>query len=244
MALEPGRREFMKTAAGAAAAATLLSTGEMIFAQKGGPAWVVPKNVEMVQLPYAENALEPWISVRTVGLHYHKHHQNYLTMLKGWIAANPEFQNQTLEELIVKNKDGIRFAEAVFQYSILLNNHNWYWMSLKPKSGGAPRGTAEKMVKAAYGSYDAFKKAFIEESMKLGIGWVWVVRDGDSIKVFRTEYHDTPILKGYQPLLAIDVWEHAYYLDYQNERQKYVEAVLDNLLNWEFAEANLAAKKK
>jgi superoxide dismutase, Fe-Mn family len=244
MKKEINRRDFMKAAVGAGAAMALASSQNTLFAQTAQPAAKPTKEVTMVKLPYDENALEPSISGRTVGIHYKNHHQAYFTMLKGYISAHPGFDNQTLEELILKNKDGVRFEEAVFLYSILVNNHNWYWMSLKPKAGGVPKGKIAKMIDSSYGSFDAFRKTFIDEAMKLGTGWVGVVRDGDKIKVYRSEYHDTPILQGYQPLLMVDVWEHAYYLDYQNERQKYVEAVLNNLLNWEYAEANLVQKKK
>jgi Fe-Mn family superoxide dismutase len=239
-----GRREFMKTAAVAGAMVTLGGARDMLFADAPQPAWTPPKDVAKVKLPYAEGALAPTISAHTVDLHYHKHHESYYTMLKGWIGVHPEFQNQTLEQLIKANQGGLGMAEAVFNYSVLLNNHNWYWLSLKPKAGGAPKGKMEKLVNASYGSYDGFKKTFIDEGMKLGVGFIWIVQDGDKGVVYRSEYHDTPLLKGYQPLLAIDVWEHAYYMDYENERQKYLEAVLANLLNWDFAESNLVQKKK
>jgi superoxide dismutase, Fe-Mn family len=238
-----GRREFMKTAAIAGAALTLGGTRDLLFADAAQPAWAPPKDVAKVKLPYADGALAPAISAHTVDLHYHKHHESYYTMLKGWIGTHPEYQNQTLEQLIRSNQGGIGMAEAIFNYSVLLNNHNWYWLSLKPKAGGAPRGKMGNLVAVSYGSYDAFKKTFIDEGMKLGVGFVWVVQDGEKVVVYRSEYHDTPLLKGFQPLLAIDVWEHAYYMDYENERQKYLEAVLANLLNWDFAESNLARKK-
>ena len=144
-----------------------------------------------------------------------------------------------MRSLIHKYNGGIMFDETIFDIAVLLHNHNWYWPSLKPKGGGAPKGQIEKRILASYGSYDMFRKAFIDESMKLGVGWVWVVLDGDAVKAYRSDYHDSPLVKGFRPLLAVDVWEHAYYLDYQHERKKYVEAVLDNLLNWDFAEKNL-----
>jgi Fe-Mn family superoxide dismutase len=240
------RRDFMKTAAGAGAAITFGSAGNLLFAQADQPATMATpvKQISMVKLPFAENALEPFISARTVNIHYNKHHMGYFTMLQGFVKAHPEFKNMTQEDLILQGKAGERFAEAIFLYSVLLNNHNWYWQSLGPKTGGAPIGLIGKMIDAQYGSYPAFRKTFIDEAMKLGTGWVWVVQDGAKVLVYRSEYQDAPLIKGYQPLLAVDVWEHAYYLDYQNERQKYVEAVLDNLLNWEHAEKNLAPKKK
>jgi Fe-Mn family superoxide dismutase len=198
----------------------------------------------MVKLPYAENALEPSISAKTVNYHYHKHHQSYFDLLKSYIEKHDDYRNMTLEEILVKCNGGIMFDETMFDVSVLLYNHNWYWQSLKPKGGGKPTGEIEKRILASYGSYDAFRKTFVEEAQKLGVGWIWVVLDGEKVLVYRSEYHDTPLVKGYVPLLAIDVWEHAYYLDYQNERGKYVDAVLDSLLNWEFAEKNLAAVKK
>jgi Fe-Mn family superoxide dismutase len=241
---EVTRREFIKGAAVAGATLTLVSAQDLLFAQTPQPSWVPPKEVAMTKLPYAENALAPSISEKTVKLHYHKHHESYYTLLKGWIGTHPDFQNQTLDQLIIKNQGGIEIAETIFNYSVLLNNHNWYWLSLKPKAGGRPKGKMENLINASYGSYEAFRKTFIDEGTKLGVGWVWVVQDGDKAKVYRSEYHDTPILKGFRPLLAFDVWEHAYYMDYENEREKYLEAVLNNLLNWDFAESNLAPKKK
>jgi superoxide dismutase, Fe-Mn family len=244
MEKEFDRREFIKTTALAGAGLALAASGAAsVFGQtaKGAaqPAVATVKTITMVKLPYAENALEPSISARTVNLHYNKHHQSYYDLLKSIVAAHPEYQNMTLEEIIVKSNANIVSDEAQFDISVLLNNHNWYWPSLKPKAGGKPTGEMEKRIVASYGSYDAFRKTFIDEAMKLGAGWVWVVQDGEKIRVYRSEYHDTPHLKGYSPLLAVDVWEHAYYLDYQNEKKKYVEEVLDNLLNWEFAEKNL-----
>jgi Fe-Mn family superoxide dismutase len=246
MESEIDRREFLKSAVAAGAVVTLGGAATQLFAdatQQAG-AGTPPIDVSMVKLPYAEDALAPVISAHTVDLHYHKHHASYYTMLKGWIGTHPDYQKQTLEQLIKANQGGTGMSEAIFNFSVLLNNHNWYWLSLKPKAGGAPKGKIEKMIAAAYGSYETFKKAFVDEGMKLGVGFVWIVQDGDKVMVYRTEYHDTPILKGFRPLLAIDVWEHAYYMDYENDRQKYLDAVVANLLNWDFAESNLLPKKK
>jgi Fe-Mn family superoxide dismutase len=237
------RRDFIKTAAGATAAIALTSGADLIFAEKSKPAPAPAlKKITMVDLPYGLNALAPTISELTVNLHYNKHHKGYFSYLTGWINAHPEYQGQTLDELILKNKGGERYDEAVFQYAVLLNNHNWYWQSMKPAGGGTPKGQVEKMMVKSFGSYEEFHKAVVSEAMKLGIGWIWIVQDGEALKVYRSEYIDTPLLKGYKPLLALDVWEHAYYMDYENDRQKYVEAVLAKLINWDFAEANLAKK--
>jgi superoxide dismutase, Fe-Mn family len=242
MEKEITRRDFMKTTMGAGAALAFASTAQSpLFAQAAAPQ--TQKTISMIKLPYAENALEPSISARTVSLHYHNHHQDYFDRLKGYIGAHPEYQGQTLEELIRKNREGIMLDETIFNIAVLLYNHNWYWPSLAPKGGGAPKGNIGAAVLASYGSYEAFRGTFIDEAMKLGVGWVWLVQDGNTVKAYRSDYHDTPLVKGYVPLLAVDVWEHAYYIDYQNGRKKYVEAVLDRLLNWEFAEKNLTGKK-
>ena len=236
------RRSFMKMAAGAGAALALSSVkSPAVFAQGTPPA---QNAVTMIKLPYAENALEPAISARTVNLHYNKHHKGYYDLLKAYVDSHPDYQKLSLAELIQKNNNGILLDETIFDISVLLYNHNRYWQSLAPKAGGAPKGIMEKHITATYGTYEAFRKAFIDEGMKLGVGWVWIVLDGGKLKTYRSEYHDTPLQKGYLPLLTVDVWEHAYYLDYQNERQKYIEAVLDTLLNWKFAEKLVEAVKK
>lgn len=242
------RREFMKLAAVAAVA---LSSGSRSITA-GPVSTASKKTIDMIALPYAENALEPFVSAKTVAVHYHNHHKGFYNTLKAYVEAHPEYQNQSVEELIMKCKDGILLDDTIFYISVLLYNHNRYWQSLKPKAGGAPKGKMGKLVTASYGTYDTFRAAFIGEAMKLGAGWVWVALEGDpstssgqaQLKVYRTEYHDTPLAKGHTPLLAIDVWEHAYYLDYQDDRKRYVEAVLDNLLNWEYAEKLLVPAKK
>lgn len=225
--------------------AIVSATGSGVFAagaKPGAASTALPKTISMTALPYAEDALAPFISARTVGLHYHKHHKSYYELLTKYIESHADFQNMSLEELLIRNRNGILFDETMFDVSVLLNNHNYYWPSLKPKSGGRPSGEIGRRISDSYGSYEAFRKNFIEQAMKLGVGWVWVVQDKDKILAYRSEYHDTPLVKGHVPLLAIDVWEHSYYLDYANDRQKYVEAVLDNLINWDFAEKNLAKK--
>jgi Fe-Mn family superoxide dismutase len=235
------RRSFMKMAAGAGAALAFNSVHGSALAEQGAP----PQNtISMIKLPYAENALEPAISARTVNLHYNKHHKGYYNLLKAYVDSHPEYQKLSLTELIQKYKNGILLDETIFDISVLLYNHNRYWQSLAPKAGGVPKGAMEKHIAASYGTYDAFRKTFIDEGMKLGVGWVWIVLDGGKLKTYRSEYHDSPLQKGYLPLLTVDVWEHAYYLDYQSDRQMYIEAVLDKLLNWKFAEKLVEAAKK
>ena len=236
------RREFLKHAAEAGATLALASAGaSAVFgaddnADNNTDVDSKKYGIIMANLPYEENALEPFISEKTVNLHYHRHQQEYYNLLKGWIHSHSEYQNQTVEELIRVNHGGILLDESVFDLAVLLFNHNAYWPSLSPSAGGTPHGRIGSMIDASYGSYQAFRKAFTEESLKLGIGYLWVVADKDKVLVYRTDYHDTPLLKGYKPLLAVDMWEHAYYLDYQNDRRAYVNAVLDHLLNWDHAE--------
>lgn len=244
MPKETSRREFFRLATGAGAVLALASAhGSKIFGEESPEGDTVSNTdkhgIAMVNLPYEEASLDPWISEKTVRLHYFNHHRGYYNTLRAYIHSHPEYQQQTVEELIRNNQGQVLLDETIFEISVLLYNHNWYWPSLSPTGGGIPKGKIGELIATAYGSYDAFRTAFIEESMKLGVGWVWVVRDGEAVKVYRSEYHDTPLLKGYEPLLAIDVWEHAYYLDYQDNRKKYVEAVLDHLLNWTQAENNL-----
>jgi Fe-Mn family superoxide dismutase len=240
------RREFFRFAAGAGAVLALASAkSSAVFAGEAEDTDTTDVSdkygIVMANLPYEEASLDPWISEKTVRLHYFKHHRGYYTLLWSYIHSHPEYQQQTVEDLIRSNQGHILLDETIFQVSVLLYNHNCYWPSLSPTGGGIPKGKIGGLITATYGSYDAFRTAFIEESMKLGVGWVWVVQDGEAVKVYRSDYHDTPLLKGYVPLLAVDVWEHAYYLDYQNDRRKYVEAVLDHLLNWAHAEKNLSA---
>jgi superoxide dismutase, Fe-Mn family len=233
------RRDFMKTAAGLGAAAALAAAQRSFVYGKSESPTPEAKTIAMVKLPYANNALAPSISARALDLHYNKHHAGYYAVLKAYVDSHQEYQNLTLEELIEKNRNGILLDESIFDLAVLLYNHNWYWQSLKPQAGGVPKGKIGKMLVDSWGSYEKFRADFIEQSMKVGVGWVWIVQDGAKLLAYWSQYHDTPLIKEVRPLLAIDVWEHAYYLDYQNERQKYVEAVLTNLLNWEFAEKNL-----
>jgi Fe-Mn family superoxide dismutase len=244
MPKETSRRDFLRTAAGAGAVLALVSgKSSKLFGEstlgEDTTADTEKYGIVMANLPYEEAGLDPWISEKTVRLHYFKHHRGYYSMLRAFIHSHPEYQRQTLEDLIRNYQGQVLLDETIFEVAVLLYNHNWYWPSLSPTGGGAPKGKIGELISAAYGSYDTFRTAFIEEAMKLGVGWVWVVRDGEGVKVYRSDYHDTPLLKGYDPLLAVDVWEHAYYLDYENDRKKYVEAVLDHLLNWTYAEKML-----
>ena len=189
-------------------------------------------------LPYADNALDPIISAKTMVFHYGKHHKGYVDTLNK-LAAGTEFEDLTLEKIIAKTA-GKADKSAIFNNAAQVWNHTFYWRSLKPKGGGEPPSVLKQMIEAAFGTMDACKKELASAAMaQFGSGWVWLVLDGDKLKVIKTGNADSPLTKGMKPLLNIDVWEHAYYLDYQNRRADYIAAVLDKLINWDFAVENL-----
>jgi superoxide dismutase, Fe-Mn family len=189
-------------------------------------------------LPYADNALYPVISANTIGFHYGKHHKGYVDNLNKLLAGT-EFADLSLEKIITKAA-GKADKTAIFNNAAQTWNHTFYWHSLKPKGGGEPPAVLKQKIEACFGTLDAFKKELATAAMaQFGSGWTWLVLDGDKLKVVKTGNADVPITTGMKPLLTIDVWEHAYYLDYQNRRADYVNAVLDKLLNWNFAVENL-----
>lgn len=204
------------------------------------------KYVPLIKLPYAPAALGPYLSEKTVKRHYNEHHKAYYKRLTGYIEVNKEFKNIPLTDLIDKNRGKILTEEAIFLFAVLLYNHNFYWQSMKPKGGILPesKSALTKQVVASFGSVEKFKQKFVQRCMEVGIGWVWLIKTPKGLDVIRTDYHDNPIPTKYPPLLTIDVWEHAYYMDYGPNRQKYVENYLNYLVNWDFAEANFTGKKK
>lgn len=194
-------------------------------------------------LPYDESALAPYISAQTLSFHYGKHHKGYVDTLNKLVAGS-EAENTPLEELI-KSVHGQPDKAAIFNNAAQIWNHTFYWNSLKPGGGGEPTGTIAELIKDAFGGYDEFKKQFITAgTTQFGSGYAWLVKDKNSgkLSVIKTPNAETPLTDPTKvPVLTFDVWEHAYYLDYQNLRPKYEEAVVDHLLNWEFAEKNLAS---
>lgn len=189
-------------------------------------------------LPYADNALEPIISANTIHFHYGKHHQAYVDNLNKLIVGT-EYASLTLEKIISETA-GKPDKTAIFNNAAQTWNHTFYWHSLRPQGGGEPSALLEKKIEASFGSLDACKRELATVAMtQFGSGWVWLVLDGDKLRVVKTGNADVPLTIGLKPLLTIDVWEHAYYLDYQNRRADYVNAVLDKLINWDFAAANL-----
>jgi len=188
-------------------------------------------------LPYAETALEPVISAKTLIFHYGKHHKTYVDNLNKLISGT-DYSEMPLED-IIKGTAGRVERSAIFNNAAQTWNHSFYWKSLSPKGGGEPPAALKKIIVASFGSVDACKKELASAAVsQFGSGWVWLVYDGADIKVVKTGNAENPLTTEMKPLLTIDVWEHAYYLDYQNLRAAYVDAVLDKLINWEFALQN------
>ena len=190
-------------------------------------------------LPYPEDALAPVISANTLRLHHGKHHQAYIAKVNELVAGT-EFEGQTLERIVLATS-GRPDRIELFDNAAQAWNHAFYWRSMRPNGGGKPAADLAASIDVAFGSLSAFKQQFADAAVKqFGSGWAWLVADGHALKIVKTANADLPLTKGRAPLLAIDVWEHAYYLDYQNRRADYAQAVIDKLLNWEFAAENLA----
>lgn len=186
-------------------------------------------------LPYAQDALAPHISKDTFEYHYGKHHQAYVTNLNNQIKGT-EFENADLETIIRKASGGI------FNNAAQVWNHTFFWNSMKPKGGGAPTGALADAINKKWASFDEFKKAFQTSAVgNFGSGWTWLVKKPDgSVDIVNTSNAATPLTSDNKPLLTIDVWEHAYYIDYRNARPKFVETYLGSLANWDFAAKNFA----
>ncbi len=196
------------------------------------PAFTLPA------LPYAQDALEPHISARTLSFHYGKHHQAYVDNLNK-LAAAAKMADLPLEA-IIRQTAGKSDQAGLFNNAAQVWNHTFFWQSMKPDGGGAPSGKLAERIDAAFGSFEAFKTAFSEAAMtQFGSGWAWLVQDGDTLKIVKTSNADTPLAHGQSALLTCDVWEHAYYLDYQNRRKDFVQAFLNHLANWDFAAAQM-----
>ena len=190
-------------------------------------------------LPYADTALEPLISANTLSFHYGKHHKTYVDNLNKLVEGK-DLAQMSLEQIIAASAGKPDMA-GVFNNAAQIWNHTFYWNSLKPNGGGKPTGAIAAAIDKDLGGYDKFKADFAAAAVtQFGSGWAWLVSDAGTLKIVKTGNAEVPLTKGQKPLLTIDVWEHAYYLDYQNLRAKYVETLIDKLLNWDFANANLA----
>jgi Fe-Mn family superoxide dismutase len=223
------RREFLAASAGAAA---LLAAGPLSPGAQAAAAHVLPA------LPWAENALKPVISGHTIGFHYGKHHKAYVDNLNKLVAGT-ELADLPLEKIIAATA-GKADKSGIFNNAAQTWNHTFFWNSLSPRGGGEPPAALKQKIEASFGSLADCRKALADAAMtQFGSGWAWLVSDGGKLRVEKTGNADLPLTRGVKPLLTIDVWEHAYYLDYQNRRSDYVNAVLEKRVNWEFAAQNL-----
>ena len=188
--------------------------------------------ITLPALPYAKNALEPHISENTLNFHYGKHHNAYVVNLNKLIVGT-KFEGKSLEE-IVKNSDG-----GIFNNAAQVWNHTFYWNSMKPNGGGKPTGELLAKIEADFGSYENFVAEFkTAGATQFGSGWAWLVLENGKLKVIKTANAQTPLTTNAKPLLTMDVWEHAYYLDFQNARPSYIETFLEKLVNWDFVAEN------
>jgi Fe-Mn family superoxide dismutase len=188
---------------------------------------------ELPPLPYANDALQPHISAETIEYHYGKHHQTYVNNLNNLIKGG-EFENASLEDIIKKSSGGM------FNNAAQVWNHTFYWNCLSPNGGGEPTGAVADAINKAFGSFADFKEKFsTSAATNFGSGWTWLVQNGDgSVEIFNTSNAGTPMTEGKKALLTVDVWEHAYYIDYRNARPKYLENFW-NLVNWDFVAKNM-----
>ncbi|MGE5200590.1 MAG: superoxide dismutase [Acidobacteriota bacterium] len=195
--------------------------------------------IVLPQLPYQENALEPVISARTISFHYGKHHAGYVSTLNKLVEGT-SFAGLPLEEIVLQAARDPKTA-AIFHNAAQVWNHNFYWLSMSAKGGGAPTGALKRSIEREFGTFKDFRSAFTKAAIgEFGSGWVWlVVGRTDKLEIAVTGNADTPLMDGKKPLITLDVWEHAYYLDYQNRRADYIASWIDKLVDWRFAEKNL-----
>jgi Fe-Mn family superoxide dismutase len=224
------RRLFLKTALLGSAVAAGALAGWPLSVHGAAPYSLSP-------LPYPENGLEPHISSRTVGFHYGKHHKGYVDKTNE-LARSAGLEGLSLVELV--KRAAAAGNEPLFNNAAQVWNHDFYWRGMKPQGGGSPSGDLEKAIMRSFGSVEDFKRRFSAAAEgRFGSGYAWLVARGDTLDVLNTINADTPLVHGMKPLLTIDVWEHAYYLDYQNRRKDHIQAFLDHLVNWEFVSRNL-----
>ena len=196
--------------------------------------------ITLPALPYEANALEPYISANTLGFHHGKHHQTYVTNLNNLIQGS-ELAEESLEKIIVAVANNPEKV-GIFNNAAQVWNHTFYWHSMKKGGGGAPSGAIAAKITEDFGSFEAFVDAFKSAGLtQFGSGWAWLVLEGGKLKITKTANADTPLAHGQKAILTDDVWEHAYYLDYQNRRADYLDLFLKHLVNWDFANANLKA---
>jgi len=192
---------------------------------------------ELPQLPYAKDALAPLMSAETFEYHYGKHHAAYVNNLNAAVKDTPN-ATKSLEEIILSS-DG-----PLFNNSAQVWNHTFFWNCMKPQGGGKPTGDLAAAIERDFGGFDKFREQFVQAAVKqFGSGWAWLVSEGGKLKITSTANADLPMKHKQTALFTVDVWEHAYYIDYRNLRQKFVETIVDSLANWDFAAANLKSAK-
>jgi Fe-Mn family superoxide dismutase len=192
---------------------------------------------ELPALPYADTALEPHYSQKTISFHYGKHHRAYVDNLNKLVAGS-DLEKKSLEE-VVRAVAGTPEKVGVFNNSAQVWNHTFFWNGMKPGGGGKPTGDLAAAIEKSFGGYDKFVEQFKAAAVgRFGSGWAWLVKDGGALSIVTTPNAETPITSKQVPLLTVDVWEHAYYLDYQNRRPDFVQTYFANLVNWDFAAAN------
>ncbi|MDX2412609.1 MAG: superoxide dismutase [Woeseiaceae bacterium] len=197
--------------------------------------------IEFPGLPYAANALEPHVSAKTLEVHHGKHHKAYVDKLNAAIA-DTAYDGQSLETIISKSHSAADIG--VFNNAAQAWNHSFLWHSMSPIGGGDPAGSLADAIKDRFGDLTGFRDAFKKSALgQFGSGWTWIVRTAEGVDIANTGNAETPLTDAVTPLLTLDVWEHAYYLDYQNKRDAYVDAFLANLINWEFAARNFEADR-
>ena len=192
---------------------------------------------ELPPLPYANDALAPHISEETIEYHYGKHHQTYVTNLNK-LTEGTEHADASLEEVIAAAESG----SGLFNNAAQVWNHTFYWNCMAPGGGGTPSGDLGEAINSAFGSYESFREEFAQAATtQFGSGWAWLAHDGSGLSIVKTANADLPLKHSSKALLTIDVWEHAYYIDYRNARPKYIDTFLDHLVNWDFVADNLGA---
>ena len=228
------RREFLAFAGAAGAVFTAAANppGALFAAAEALTATLPP-------LPYTQSALVPVISENTLSFHYGKHHQAYLNNTVKMIAGT-DLEKAPLEEIV--RKTAVRPEQSgLYNNAAQVYNHTFYWNCMKPGGGGEPHGRIAEKIRESFGGYRKFVEAFSNAAAtQFGSGWAWLVSDRGKLAVVKTSNAETPLTTSAKPLLTIDVWEHAYYLDYQNRRADYIKAFVEKLINWDFAEKNLA----
>ena len=228
----PNRRDFLISAA-AASVTVAAASAFPALALAASPVGLPP-------LPWARDALAPVISSSTLDFHYGKHHKAYADKTAELIKGT-DLEGATVEAIVAASF-GKADRKALFNNAAQLWNHTFYWNSLAPKGGGKPAGRLAELIDRDLGGFDKARADLVAAAVgQFGSGWAWLVKDGDKLAITATSNAETPLTAGKTPLLTLDVWEHAYYIDYQNRRADYVNAVMDKLVNWKFAEENLAA---